>query len=339
MNRASNDNNWALWSPLDELSQVSTKEIIYSKGFLQSNPATLFPSFSSFWQSFFENYSFDIALVDIKKSLTVPDNISHLYKGMIDREHIYVGYEDDEFSYLGNIVIPAGDEKIIEIIMEYMTRRLLASLSFSWTASENSIIYFDGKTKESPKSEATIVLDLKVSGKRVNVYIMCPYTIVNTIDKLWKGQIQASSKYREVSEVSLGIQIAELAVSPAMLNDYLSSGVRVGLEKIVNDNVYITKDNKKFLKGRLVRSSDRFVVEILGGIDTVAEALEGMVNISIQLGSVLVPGYVVSEISQKNVLWDTGLEITNEVEVYADNKLSAHAVLASYDKQFAIEVK
>lgn len=339
MNSSSNDNNWILWSPQDELSEVSTKDIIYSKGFLQSNPAALFPSFYSFWNDFIENYSIDINLLDIKKTLIVPNNINYLYKGVIEKENIYVGYTADEFAYLGNMLIPAGNEKVIEIAMEYLTRRLLASLSFSWTASENAIIYFDGKTSETPKAEATIVLTLKVSGTRVNIYIMCPYLVVNTIDKLWRGQIQASSKYRDISEISLDIQIAELAVSPTMLNDYLSKGVRVGLEKIVNDNVYIRKDNKKFLKGRLLHSNGRFVVEVLGSVENFSEPPQGMLDLSIQLGSVVVPGYVVSELSQKNALWDTGLEISNEVSIFVDNKFSATAYLASYDKQFAIEVK
>ena len=140
-------------------------------------------------------------------------------------------------------------------------------------------------------------------------------------------------------KISLDIQIAELAVSPNMLNEYLSKGVRVGLEKIVNDNVYILKDNKKFLKGKLLQSGGRFIVEILGKVENVAGPLQNMVDISIVLGSVVVPGYVVSELSQTNALWDTGLELTNEVSIFVDNKFSATANLASYDKQFAIEVK
>ena len=339
MNEKVKDDKWIWWTPESELEEVSAKEIIYSKGFLQSNPTSLFPSFSSFWNDFIENYAIDMSIVDIKKSLSIPNNLGYVYKGTIDKENIYVGYEADDFAYLGNILIPAGNEKVIEIAMEYLTRRFLASLSFSWTASENSVIYFDGKTTQTPEAEATIILSLKVLGTRVNIYVMCPYSIINTIDKLWRGQIQASSKYRDIAEISLDIQIAELAVSPNMLNDYLSRGARVGLEKIVNDNVYIVKDNKKFLKGRLVRSSGRFVVEILGRAQELSEPPQGMVDISISLGSVVVPGYVISELSQNNALWDTGIELSNEVEIYVDNKFSATAMLASYDKQFAIEVK
>lgn len=339
MSTNANNNNWAWWDPQKELQEVSTKEILYSKGFLQSNPQSLMPSFSSFWNDFIENYSIDISLVDIKETLDVPEDISYLYEGSIDKEKIYIGYNQDSFAYLGNILIPAGKKSIIEVSMEYITRRLFATLSFSWTASESSVIYFEGKSTESPKCEATVTLTLKVSGTRVNIYILCPYSVVNTIDKLFRGQLQASSKYRDISEISLDIQIAELAVTPSMLNEYLSTGVRVGLEKIVNDNVYIRKDNKKFLKGRLLRSSQRFVVEILGSVESYQEPMQGMVDVSILLGSVLVPGYVVSELSQKNALWDTGIEISNEVSIYVDNKFSATAKLASFDKQFAIEVK
>ncbi len=339
MNGSVNDNRWILWSPSAELTEVSAKEIIYSKGFLQSNPQTLFPSFSSFWNDFIENYSIDIHVVEIRKLLDIPSNVKYLYKGSIDKENIYVGFNADEFAYFGNILIPAGNGRPIDIVMEYLIRRFLTSLSFSWTASENSVIYFEGRTQEKPSAEATLILSLKVSGTRVNVYIMCPYSIVNTIDKLWRGQIQASSKYKDISEISLDIQIAELAVSPNMLNEYLSKGGRVGLEKIVNDNVYILKDNKKFLKGKLLQSGGRFIVEILGKVENVAGPLQNMVDISIVLGSVVVPGYVVSELSQTNALWDTGLELTNEVSIFVDNKFSATANLASYDKQFAIEVK
>ena len=35
MNGSVNDNRWILWSPSAELTEVSAKEIIYSKGFFK----------------------------------------------------------------------------------------------------------------------------------------------------------------------------------------------------------------------------------------------------------------------------------------------------------------
>ncbi len=339
-NKNTNETNWELWNPIEALKEVSSKEIIYSKGFLQSDPSKLCPSFSSFWNPFIENYFLDVEFIDIKKELNIPKNLKYLYKGSIDNEDIYVGYTEESFAYLGNVIIPEGNNQIINVVMEYITRRLLASLSFSWTASENSIIYFDKKCdSNSVNGEASINISLKVSGIHVNISIICPSSIVNTIDKLWKGQIQSSSKYRDIPEVSLGIEMAELAISPTMLNDYLSNGVRVGLEKIVNDNVIIKKDNKNFFKGKLLRSGNRLIVKILDLVESYQSPPSGMVSISIQLGTVVVPGYVLSELSQKEVLWDTGLELSNKVKIFVDHKYSAKALLASYDKQFAIEVR
>lgn len=338
-NKNINDTNWISWNPKSELKEVSSKEIIYSKGFLRSDPVKLCPSFSSFWNTFIENYFLDIEFIDIKKELDIPENLKYTYKGNVDNENIFIGYKEEAFAYLGNLIIPEGNDKMMGIAMDYLTRRFLASLSFSWSASETSVIYFDGKIKkDNVEGEAVIDISLKVSGTRVNIYIICPYSIVNTIDKLWKGQVQASSKYRDISEIALDIEIAELAVSPTMLNDYLSSGVRVGLEKIVNNSVVIKKNHEPFFKGKLLRSGDRFVVKILGLVDSYQTPPAGMISISIELGSVTIPGYVLSELSQKDVLWDTGIEISNKVNIYADHKYSAKALLAEYDKQFAIEV-
>lgn len=339
MSEENKNNNWNWWNPEKELQEVSSKEIIYSKGFIQSDISKLFPSFPSFWDSFLDKFSFDVDFVDIKQTLQIPENLDYVYKGTIDKEDIFVCFNEESFGYLGNMIIPSANEKVMEIVMEYLSQRLLSSLSYSWTANDNSVIYFDGKYEGDVHGEASVVISLKVSGTKVNVYVVVPYSIVNMIDKLWRGQIQTTSKYKDIPDVNLELEIAELAISPSMINSYLGTNVRVGLEKMVNNNVIIKKDNERFLSGKLLRSGNRLVVEILGGAEPQGTLPQGTVSISIQLGSVIVPGYVISEITQRNALWNTGLALSNEVNVIVDNKPSKKALLASYDKQFAIEVK
>ena len=53
MSEENKNNNWQWWNPEKELEEVSSKEIIYSKGFVQSDISKLFPSFASFWDILF----------------------------------------------------------------------------------------------------------------------------------------------------------------------------------------------------------------------------------------------------------------------------------------------
>ena len=147
-----------------------------------------------------------------------------------------------------------------------------------------------------------------------------------------------SSQKNHSGRQEVRLELAELAVPPTMVVDYLNPGSTIDLEVPISDRLTLYLGGKPWMQARMVDLGGRLGLEILPGQVSSLVLPEGTTRISIEMGTVALEAAEVSELSQHGTFTDTGIELSDRVNMVINSQKVAEATLCTFQGHFAITV-
>lgn len=330
------------WEPGRFLRAASPGEVKLSRGFLRSRPEKWFPGFAAQWLPLGHGLGVEFKVSEAKP--VVCSEIEHTigFVGTIDGEPLGISTDAASARTLIEAVAPGGirgsDSAAGQIVLEYLARRFLASLAAAWTGPQSSLVRFEPEMKISEVTPVGGVrLSLSVNGTPVQLLVSLGSFLVDRLDTLWRRQVHSTARAVDAGS-TVALEIAQLAVPPSMLGDYLRTGTLIDLESRPSDTLTLRTGGKGWLTARGCISNDRFAFEVLPPTGASPGLPEGTTRLSISLGSTRLEGTVVAELSQPGAMWETAISATDRVELLINGEAVGEGRLGLYEGRFAVMV-
>lgn len=326
------------WDYRRFLRSVDPLEVRYSRGFLRSEPQKWFPAFPMQWLPLCHAIGAEIRVTEVKPTATLPDGLSTFFGGTVDSEAVGFFLDPHSARVLLDAVIPAGRDDVGEIVLDYLARRLLTSLALSWSGPESSIVKFDAEIKrESVVVNGVVKLMVVVNGKPATVWIGIGPTFSDRLDLLWRRQLHSAARVT-ASAVEARIEIAQLAVSPALLVDYTKTGAVIDLEVPVSDLSTLRIDGRPWMKIRLLDVNTRLGLEALPGPVTNPVLPDGTTRVTVELAQLVLDQSICVELGQPSAMWASNLALSDRVQLVVNGERVANGKLCTYQGRYAVGV-
>lgn len=327
----------APWEPGRHVRSVDAAEVRYSRGFLRCRPEKWFPAFATHWLPLAHSLGVELKAIEVKPALGSAAEGEIAFGGSVDGEGIGIFLDPLASRILLNAVLPGASPQGADVTLEYLARRLLASLAMSWSGPESSVLRFDPNSVPAPLDRAGAVkLTAAINGNPFVIWLAFGKGMVERLDGLWRRQVVSSAKAVEAGPVA--IELSQLAVPPTMLVDYLKSGTVIDLEVPVSDQVTLRLGNRAWQLARLCSVQGRVGVEVQGGPPPAPILPEGTTRLSIQFGSLNLDASALAELSQAGAIWVGDLPLQDTVQLVINNERVGSANLCCYQGRFAITV-
>jgi hypothetical protein len=326
----------ASWEPERHLRSVSTGDVKLSRGFLRARPERWFPSMSSQWAPLAHALGIELRLVEVKTASRMPEGVFEAYYGLIDEEPCVLRIDQSSIQNLMESIGPGAPAKTTRFVVEYAMRRLLVTLGSSWTGPQAATIRF---TPDAPPCDdlGVIKLSLMLNDAPVTIWLSLGNVAVEKLDTLWRKQVQSAARQPQAGV--LHIEVAQLAVPPSMLVDYLAPGAPIDLEVLVSDSATLRLGGKPWLPVRLLNINGNLGVEVIAGpVQTPTSVPEGTTRMSIEIGQFKANAPEVAELGQVGAILDTKAPLSNQVQLVINEEKVGDATLCVYEGRFAVTV-
>lgn len=326
------------WDPIRALRSVDPGIARYSRGFLRSKPEKWFPGIAAQWLPLAHSLGVELRPGEVKPSLELPDGLDAGFGFEIDGEHSAILLDRLSVKVIQDAITPSALTVPKELVLEYLARRLLGSLALAWSGSEASQVLFDSRIDPSNVQGAGAVkIGFSMNNQAGAIWLLLGPKMVERLDGLWKRQMQSASRQGEGAS-DVHIEIAQLAVPPSMLVDYMRSGTVIDLEIPTTDTVTIRVGAKAMFSAKVCNVGGNLGLETLPGPAQTAALPDGTTRLSIDFGKVSLDAASLSELSQPNAVWDSGLRLKDTVDMVINGEKVGEATLCTYEGRFAISV-
>lgn len=326
------------WDPRRALRKVDSDEARLSRGFLRCRPERWFPGFPAHWLPLAHSLGIEFKVLEVKPVLGPPRGLKRGFFCSVDDEPLGIYLDDISSSVILETVVPGANSHAVDIVGEYLARRLLVSLESSWSGPESAVVRFE--TERDPLSVRTagaVKFTVDVNGSHSVIWIVLGKMLVERLDGLWRRQIRSSAKSGD-GQMDLQAEVAQLAVPPAMLVEYLKAGTIIDLEIPLTDQVTLRLDGKPWLPARMCDIGGKFGIEVLPGPVTSSTVPEGSTRLSIVASQCVTDGLQIAEIAQMGAYWEMETPLSDVVAMVINRDRVAEAKLCSFEGRFALSV-
>ena len=324
------------WDPLQRLRAVDKEHVQLSRGFLRARPERWFPDFSAQWMPLAHSLGVSCKVTGVIPVVSVPKSSGARFEFLFDNEPGQILFDDESQDKIVSALAPGSKTSAHSIVLEYIARRLIASLSISWSGHGSSAAKFVG-VGESNQHNAAIKLTLSINSNPVTLWICLGTRAVEKLDSLWRKQV-ISSVSRIAEQEEMRVMIQELAVPRDTLANYSTPGVLIDLEKEISDLVTIDLGADRFIPARLARLHDHFVIESVPGTISSPAIDPNNVRVRVELLSAKVPGSFIPEMSQIGAMYGTGVTVSNSVTLSVGQSSFASGLLQEYQGRFVMQI-
>jgi hypothetical protein len=330
------------WEPHRFLRTVPDGEVRLSRGFLRCRPEKWFPGFGAQWLPLAHALGVEFKALDVKTMLHSAALAPTVFIGSVDGEAIALSVDPASARVIADAVTPgmasSGDVPAVSIVLEYLARRFLTSLSAAWTGPESSTVLFEPEmTVAHLAPVADVRLSFALNGTPCQVIVSVGRFLVERLDVLWRRQVHSTARAVDAAS-DVALEIAQLAVPPSMLADYLRSGTLIDLEVRASDGLILRAGSKAWQAARGCLSNGRYAFEIIGAVNQPPALPEGTTRLSITFGSTRLEGTVIAELAQSGALWETGITASDAVELRINGEVVGEGRLGLYEGRFAVTV-
>lgn len=333
-----NESNVVAWDPVKALSSIDERSVEYSRGFLRCRPEKWFPGFSASWLPLSHALGVELRLSEVQPSLQIPAGLDYGFAGKLNEELVAVMMAEPNALQLAEVLSPGAPSVAQNLVLEYFARRLLGSLGLAWSGPESSKVVFDRTIDPSSvKPEAGVKISFLVNNMPFSLWLFLGREIVQSLDGLWKRQLRSSSK-TSLAALSLSLELASLAVPPAMLSDYTRPGTMIDLEVPASDMVTLRSKGRAWLPARLCSVDGDLAFEVMAGAASSPTLPAGHTRLSIELARVELDPFAVIELSQIGAIFQSKVGLSNRVNLVVNEEKIAEAELGYYEGRFAISV-
>ena len=332
------------WEPRESLAEVSAEVARYSRGFLLASSRDFFRGLSELWMPLFQSLSLDISVVSFETSFVVPDEISRSVRFSVLDEDAHILYVDGSENVVAESISPGVIGSAKAMVLEYIERRLLSTIAMAWSGSEAISCSYKGISSPAELSGSGVArLVLDCGGQPIELRFLFGPNNVDAIDSfVRRGAIDRwrAEHHESLSDAvhQVSIELAELAVPPALLIDYMRAGTVVDLEVLVSTSVSIRVDEVLWAEGVLCRYGEDFAVEITSLSPAPRAESEGTTRVRVQVAS--------TEMDETDLIehWRVGAILVTDSTVQSNASLIisgenvATALVAAVDGNFVLHI-
>lgn len=330
------------WDPARLLRRSDPAEARLSRGFLRCAPAKWFPGFATQWLPLAHSLGVEMRFIEARPQMTLPTGYAEAFRGLVDEEPIAICIDDPSVRVVLEALSPRATKAASAIALEYIARRFLASLSLAWTGPESSVVKFDRPIDPyEVTGHAAVKCVFQLTTGQVVLWLVLGPALVERLDWLWRRQIQSTAQGagRATEKVTqLSLEVAQLAVPPALLGDYMRPQTVVDLETAITDLVVVRQGQRGIFPARAVNIGGNLGFEVLPGPVPSFTLPEGTTRVAVQLATFQVDGSGLAELGQVGALHDTGIKLSDLVQIVINGEQVAKAHLCTYEGRFAISI-
>lgn len=328
------------WEPERLLPTLPVNAVRFSRGFLQADLAAWFQPMKAHWLAFFHALEAEVELRSVRTGLDFPDSLDRVVAVEVDNEPAVIGLEAQAEQALLTLISEKSEAAANEILIDYLVRRLLSSVTRSWTGNVPlTCCISSGANTGEIEVSGVIEVELALRGQPVTIWLGIGPTLVERFDLLWREQLGEGAKSAPETRHTLSLVLAEFGVRPEMLVDYLKTGTIIALDRVVSDELSLYLDGAAWARAKLVQFNGRFAARVGESIATAGAARgEGVTKMQIELGRLelgaagkleqLQPGAV--------VLTKAGVGTTGALSI--SGEVVASVVIGELDGRFALNV-
>lgn len=333
-----------VWEPSAELPSVSASEARYSRGFLLRNPMTFFAGLAELWLPLSRTLGLDCKLLSCEARFEAPEKVTRVFSFEANDERNYFSFLDNSEELLAASVVPQIEQVGAEMVLEYLERRLLSSLSLCWRGGEELHCVYGGQSApETMSGSAFVYLQYSIGGSPLSVCFGVGSKLLDTIDRSVRMNLVREAQQLDGHVVSdqlhsISIEIAELAVPPAMLIDYIRSGTVVDLQVPKSNKVLLRVDGELWAEGTLGIFDDSYAVTITSTNPTEQSFADGTTKVRVELAQAELDdsGLITHQQVGAVLLCDSPARPQASLIISGENV--ARAVVGTIAEGFAVEV-
>lgn len=333
-----------LWSP-------TINEVRLSLGFLRCNPADWFPDLGSKWFPLFHAHGIDVLLRDVKTSLHFPDDLERIAPIEIDGEAGVFGISSQAEMMIAQALAPECEGTGLQVLIEYLQRRLIATLQLSWFSGELLECFFvPSEGTEEVEVVGAIELSLEINNFPLSIWFGIGPRFLERLDSisrqhfiplhLDKGLLE--ERFNDNDIVTLTVELAELSIPPALLIDYIRSDTLVCLDTNLSDAVIIKVEGESWARGRVCQFRGRFGVQITTFENQTSylkkSQSEGMTRVGIEVAQTELDVVTLKEHAQKGAIVLTKTPLHFSARLVIAGEQIANAVVGESDGKMALSI-
>lgn len=328
-----------IWEPRRTLRRVDPVDARLSRGFLRCHPEKWFPGFAAHWLPVTHALACEARLAEVKPVMVRPSAGDASFVGSVDGELLLLSVDAESAKALGEEFLPGSAAQASAAMVEYLMRRLLSTLALSWSGPESSTVRFEPDVSPSDVHVvASVRVCVNVNSVLCTVLIGLGQRMVDTFDGLWRRQVQSSSRVPQGSS-PVRIELAQLAIPPQMLSDYLLKGTVIDLEIKASDSVTLRVGNRPWMPARLVAVGGVYGCEMIPGAISTPTVPEGTTRLSVELGTLTIDAQGIAELGQAGAVLVTELPLSERVSLVINQEKVGEGRLCVYEGRFALEVQ
>ena len=333
------DEEWREWDPSKSLRKFSANEVRFSSGFLALDFEHYFPQLRSHWLPLFHSLGTNVQLLSVQKTFEFPSNLRKQYVIEIDGELGVLGIDSRADRAFAGAIAPQSDALATQVLLEYLERRFLASLTKSWSGPEKvTCLHVNEGDPRRVSVAAAVQLNLSVDGVVSELWIGVGAKTLERIDRLSRASKKHEETPLDTVQDLYAIELAELLVPPELLIDYLRPQTVIGLDLPVRADVIIRKNDRPWALGRLGQNEGQFVVEIIDFDPESAPDSGGNTKLRVEVCRVQTDAVRSAELAHRGALLLTEKEVSPEVGLVIGSEQVGTALVGAIGGQFALSV-
>lgn len=315
----------------------------FSRGFLVADIGLFWSGLLEHWLPLFHSLGAEVKLKGLNSSLEFPEDLERVTLIEVDGEAAVLGLDASSEAIFGNMVLPGGDVSN-SVVIEYLERRLLTSLSKTWAGDEAiRFLYRGNSVDESVDIVGSIKAELELNGQSLSIFLGLGNQAVEKFDRIWRKVLlpRIEKRFSTVLQDemhNLSVDIANLSVPAQALIDYTRAGTVIDLETKVSDRVSLAVDNRLCGSGILLRSEDSFVVRVDSLNTNDSMRTEASTTVSVRLIDLMIDEAGLLESLQEKAFIATAVPVDARVSICIGAEEIASAELAQVGENFAVKI-
>lgn len=320
------------WEPGAILETSPFSRVRYGKGFLQAQPVSWFESLTSYWVPLFVSLNATIEIRSVTPFLEFPSDLERVVPFEVDGDLAIIGWNRAALGGVTDAVVTGMSDIAGEIVVEYLERRLLWTLSRSWSGRKAiECSYLSDGFGDEVEIGGAIRIALTMRGTPGELWFGVGPKLLETLDGFSrkKAAEHLNTKSKSILPESglLRVVLAELAVPPALLLDFLQPNAVIDLQTTSSAPVLVFLGDLLWATGTLTQYNGRFAVEI-GEIDIDKRMYpESTTRLQIQIADVKMEGPALREHYQVGATLLTTTELHNHAELIVSGESIAEVLV------------
>lgn len=326
------------WVPEQSLKNIDARELQFSRGFLRCRPEKWFSGMAAQWLPLQHSLGADIRVLEVRPTVALAPELPFNFSGSLKEHQFSVGFDNEAADAIALLLAPGGGKAARAAVIEYMARRLVGSLAFAWSGGDSKQIFFRPDLDPNGcEYSGSVRITLELQGRSCKAWVALSEGIISQLDGLWRRQLHSSIR-NGVKAGVLTIELAQLAVPPSVLGEYLRAGAIVDLEVPVSNSCTLQLNGRPWLPARLLRLEDTLAFEVIAGPVSNPTLPPGTTRLSIDMASLNLDSESIAELGQVGAVWNTGVELSESVDLSINAEKVGSARLYTFQGRFAISV-